>query len=365
MLAKLCDTPTRVVTAYLAAADRREVDPPIQVEAATWLALSSSIGSCPESCRCPRCSCLSTGTVAGPSRLDESPLVILILPCCTLLPGPTSTRVAPSPSKPATSVNWCSGRRSRCGRSCWWLRHLDEQQVGHHAFFATTFGWLDNPRRIFVLADHPIQCLRPEPRSLASMVQASWQTFDPGWPHTLIVVDVVNPMVVWAAGGGFPQATQGAPAVPGTVVRTVNGGQTWQNFLIPPDGTAQEFRDVEAFNPNRAVVLAPVTPAGYSRIFRTANGGNTWDKEFDANQSDFYDSMAFFDHRRGLAVERPGRGGAKCHFPILGTEEGVETWELIETSAMPRPPSPWEFAVGDRHHSRRGWPSRCLVRDGL
>ena len=146
--------------------------------------------------------------------------------------------------------------------------------------------------------------------------------------------------MVWAAGGGFPQPTQGAPAVPGTVVRTVNGGQTWQNFLIPPDGTAQVFRDVEAFNPNHAVVLAPVTPAGYSRIFRTANGGNTWDKVFDANQSDFYDSMAFFDHRRGLAVSDPV-GGA---FPILGTDDGGETWELIETSAMPNP-EPGEFAL--------------------
>jgi hypothetical protein len=43
------------------------------------------------------------------------------------------------------------------------LRHLDEQQVGHHAVFATTFGWLDDPLRIFGLADHPTQCLCPEP----------------------------------------------------------------------------------------------------------------------------------------------------------------------------------------------------------
>jgi len=35
------------------------------------------------------------------------------------------------------------------------LRHLDEQQVGHHAVFTTTCGWLDDPLRIFVSADRP------------------------------------------------------------------------------------------------------------------------------------------------------------------------------------------------------------------
>ena len=116
MLAKLCDTPTRVVTAYLAAADRREVDPPIQVEAATWLSAEQLDWFLPRVLPLPpllvslhgnRCRTVPVGRI---SPRDPN------LPCCTLLPGPTSTRVAPSPSKPATSVNWCSGRRSRCGR---------------------------------------------------------------------------------------------------------------------------------------------------------------------------------------------------------------------------------------------------------
>jgi hypothetical protein len=165
------------------------------------------------------------------------------------------------------------------------------------------------------------------------MVQASWQIFDPGWPHTLIVVDVVNPQVVWAAGGGFPPPpSQGAPGVPGTVVRTIDGGQTWQH--CPPAGTAPVYRDVEAFDPNHAVVLAPETPAGYSRIFRTADGGNNWVTAFDANSTNYYyDSMAFFDHRRGLAVSDPPPVGGK--FPILATDNGGATWALVQPNAMP------------------------------
>src|SRR5215204_6440638 len=81
-----------------------------------------------------------------------------------LVPWPTSTRVAPSPSRRATSVNWCSGRRSRCRR---FLLVLGSGTLMNNrsatTVFATTFGWLDNPLRIFVLADYPIQCFCPEP----------------------------------------------------------------------------------------------------------------------------------------------------------------------------------------------------------
>jgi hypothetical protein len=41
-------------------------------------------------------------------------------------------------------------------------------------------------------------------------------------------------------------------------VRTEDGGHTWE-IVTPPDGTPHVFRDVEAFNPNHAVVLASET----------------------------------------------------------------------------------------------------------
>jgi photosystem II stability/assembly factor-like uncharacterized protein len=82
-------------------------------------------------------------------------------------------------------------------------------------------------------------------------VGPSWQIFNTGSPNTLTTVDVVNPQVIWAVGGGFA-------ANDGTVVRTLDGGQTWEN-VTPPDGTTQVFREVEAFDANHAVVLATST----------------------------------------------------------------------------------------------------------
>jgi photosystem II stability/assembly factor-like uncharacterized protein len=159
------------------------------------------------------------------------------------------------------------------------------------------------------------------------MAHPSWQIFATGTPNTLIVVDVVNKKVVWAAGGGFNRAIND-----GTIVRTRDGGQTWRN-ITPPDGTTQAFRDVEAFNPKRAVVLASFTDndgtddTGPSRISRTVDGGDVWATVFTAAQDHFFDSMAFFNRRRGLAVSDPVMG----KFPILATDNGGKTWDLVET----------------------------------
>ena len=163
------------------------------------------------------------------------------------------------------------------------------------------------------------------------VVGPSWQIFNTGSPNTLTTVDVVNPKVIWAVGGGFAGAVND-----GTVVRTLNGGQTWEN-VTPPDGTTQVFRDVEAFDANHAVVLASSTVNdglgndGPSRISRTDDGGAHWETVFDANPGDYFDSMGFFNRHHGLAFSDPVSG----EFPILATHDSGGTWELVEPIAIP------------------------------
>jgi photosystem II stability/assembly factor-like uncharacterized protein len=161
--------------------------------------------------------------------------------------------------------------------------------------------------------------------STSSALSPSWRFTPTATTNTLIVVDVVDRAVVWAAGGGFGGATND-----GTVVRTVDGGRTWQN-VTPPDGAPQTFRDVEAFDRNHALVLA-AGEGDASRIYRTANGGATWELVFrNPDPNAFYDCMAFFDERRGLAVSDPVNG----KFPILATADGGRTWQLTPSSGMP------------------------------
>jgi photosystem II stability/assembly factor-like uncharacterized protein len=117
----------------------------------------------------------------------------------------------------------------------------------------------------------------------------------------------------------------------GEVLRTTDGGHTWQN-VSPPDTKGLLFRDVEAFSAYRASVLA-IGNGEASRIYTTFDGGRHWKQAFtndDANA--FYDCMDFFaDGRRGLAMSDPVDG----RFRILATNDFGLSWHVLPNRGMP------------------------------
>jgi photosystem II stability/assembly factor-like uncharacterized protein len=172
---------------------------------------------------------------------------------------------------------------------------------------------------------------RPAAGPTAS-VTPSWRFTPTATTKRLVVVDVVNPNMVWAAGGS-------ADGTDGVVVRTVDGGQSWRD-VTPPGGDALDFRDVEAYDDDHAVVLAAGEGTA-SRIYRTADGGATWQLEFvNQEPAGFYDCMAFFDPQRGVAVSDPIDG----KFRIISTQDGGDTWSIVPTAGMP-PAIAGEFAL--------------------
>ncbi|MFJ3905323.1 WD40/YVTN/BNR-like repeat-containing protein [Streptomyces sp. NPDC090025] len=130
----------------------------------------------------------------------------------------------------------------------------------------------------------------------------------------------VDRSVAWAAGSK------------GTVLRTTDGGRSWRNVSPPgagPDGL--EFRDVEAFDARRAVVLA-IGEGEASRVLRTEDGGATWTESFrNTDPRAFYDCMTFFDRRHGLAMSDPVDG----RFRILSTRDGGRSWTVLPDAGMP------------------------------
>jgi photosystem II stability/assembly factor-like uncharacterized protein len=136
----------------------------------------------------------------------------------------------------------------------------------------------------------------------------------------------VSKDVAWVGGSG------------GQVLRTVDGGKSWQN-VGPAGAETVQFRDVEAFDAKRAVVLS-IGNGGDSRVYRTVDGGQSWTETFrnpDANA--FYDCFDFFDDRRGLALSDPVDG----KFRILATSDGGKSWQVQPTAGMPAA-LPGEFA---------------------
>jgi photosystem II stability/assembly factor-like uncharacterized protein len=171
----------------------------------------------------------------------------------------------------------------------------------------------------------PLDVSSPGPPSSR---QFSWQLTPTGSTASLRGLSVVSSSVVWASGSA------------GTVLRTVDGGATWQS-VGPPGTGALQFRDIEAFDANTALILSIGTGTD-SRIYRTTDGGQTWTLVFQNEEpTAFYDCMAFFDNQRGLALSDPVDG----RFRILSTSNGGGTWQVLNAQMPPALPGEFAFAA--------------------
>jgi photosystem II stability/assembly factor-like uncharacterized protein len=171
----------------------------------------------------------------------------------------------------------------------------------------------------------------------------SWHLTPTGTNARLRGVSAVSADVAWTSGSL------------GTVLRTVNKGATWEQ--VSPPGTATlQFRDIEAFDANRAVILS-IGNGSDSRVYVTSDAGKHWTLSFVNDDPDaFYDCMTFFDDRRGLALSDPVGG----KFRIIATADGGLTWHVVSPAGMP-PALPGEFAFAASgeclvtDHGRRAW----------
>lgn len=133
-------------------------------------------------------------------------------------------------------------------------------------------------------------------------------------------LSAVDGQVAWASGSG------------GTVLRTLDGGTTWERIPTPPGAEERDLRDVEAFDAERALVLAVDAPA---RIWRTADGGAHWELVLDdATEGAFLDAMAFLDPERGFVWGDPV-GDEPRSFLAFATSNGGRTWSRVRNLTEP------------------------------
>ncbi|WMX48743.1 oxidoreductase [Streptomyces roseicoloratus] len=156
------------------------------------------------------------------------------------------------------------------------------------------------------------------PAAAGERVAGEWRLTQTGTDARFRGLAAVSRSVAWAAGSK------------GTVLRTTDGGKSWRN-VSPAGAGALEFRDVEAFDARRAVVLA-IGEGEASRVYRTEDGGETWTESFrNTDPRAFYDCMTFFDRRHGLAMSDPVDG----RFRILSTRDGGRSWKVLPADGMP------------------------------
>src|SRR6185503_15276030 len=131
-------------------------------------------------------------------------------------------------------------------------------------------------------------------------------------------VSAVSSRVAWASGAQ------------GTVLRTTDGGRSWQRVAVP-DAEKLDFRDVDAISERVAYALS-IGSGESSRIYKTVDGGRRWELQF-ANKDPgvFLDAMAFWDPGRGIAFSDSVDG----RLVILTTVDGGRAWQRVPAEALP------------------------------
>ena len=146
-------------------------------------------------------------------------------------------------------------------------------------------------------------------------------TLDSRVESTFRGLSVVNQKVVWVSGTG------------GTVLRTIDGGKNWENISVP-NMEKIDFRDVEGFNKNTAIVMGVASPA---RFYKTTDGGQNWKLvHFDDRAGVFFDGMSFWNKNDGIAFSDPVDG----QHLLIRTTDGGDTWHEIPKEGFPHKLNP-------------------------
>lgn len=152
----------------------------------------------------------------------------------------------------------------------------------------------------------------------ASVAHAQWHPQAVATHADLRGLCVVNDRVVWLSG------TQG------TFGRTTDGGTTWSVGKVP-GAEKLDFRDVEAFGANTAYLLS-AGPGDKSRIYKSVDGGKTWVLQFQNPDAEaFFDAIAFWDDRAGVALSDPVKG----RFQLILTNDRGAHWKPLSSMNLP------------------------------
>jgi hypothetical protein len=127
-------------------------------------------------------------------------------------------------------------------------------------------------------------------------------------------LSVVSDRVIWVSGSG------------GSVGLSTNAGKNWKWICVPRYENS-DFRDIEGFSDQEAVIMGITEPAV---ILRTTDGGKSWSTVFeDSSKSLFLDALDFSGDR-GAVVGDPVAG--KIFF--AETADRGKTWNKKSPSGM-------------------------------
>ncbi len=111
-----------------------------------------------------------------------------------------------------------------------------------------------------------------------------------GTKTSLRGLSIVDENIIWASGSN------------GMVARSIDAGVSF-TWIQVPQFEKKEFRDIEAFDSNTAIIMCIAEPA---YILRTIDGGKNWNTVFfDSTKGMFLDAMHFMNDKTGVVIGDP------------------------------------------------------------
>jgi photosystem II stability/assembly factor-like uncharacterized protein len=157
-----------------------------------------------------------------------------------------------------------------------------------------------------------------------------------GQPVTITMLAMLDANTGWAVGG----VSDVRLGVGDHILRTQDGGQTWQDVTPPEPAPAEPpggsaigfFKDVNSAWVVYAYFTPPSAPGNV--IWRTQDGGQTWQASQALDVSGLGDVFApsdlvFVDDQTGWLLVHVGAGMSHDYVVLYATRDGGQTWEAL------------------------------------
>jgi photosystem II stability/assembly factor-like uncharacterized protein len=156
---------------------------------------------------------------------------------------------------------------------------------------------------------------------LATLIpaHAQWQLQTSNTTADLRGIHSIGKGIAWASGTN------------GTILRTEDGGYVWQSCSIPPGAEHLDFRGIQAFNANIAIVMSS-GKGDQSRLYKTSDGCHSWTLLFSNPDPD-----GFWD---AIVLNRFAKDGELLGDPVNGkfafweTEDKGNSWQRPKAGGL-------------------------------
>ena len=164
-----------------------------------------------------------------------------------------------------------------------------------------------------------------------ALAHAQWQLQDAHTAADLRGIDSLGNGVAWASGTN------------GTVFRTEDAGFVWQLCAIPPNAEHLDFRGIQAFDKDTAIVMSS-GKGDLSRLYKTTDGCQTWKRVFDNP-----DETGFFDAIHRVTPHQVFVAGDPVHgkFSMFTSRDAGDTWFIEDDPGLDASATAGAFAASN------------------